>query len=439
MAYINAYLQFYTAIIMSLVLIGNLMHGFRNVERSVKVFYLMLSFDVLMLVAGSLDNYLLLSYSEDKFILEALVSGISDFSYFMIIGHFTLYLDLYDRPAVYKASVWAKAAVMIGVVMGEFWFITGFTGGIYTQSADSLTPGPLYYIGQFGGYLITAIMIGIFIIRLKTLKKGESFAFVIFIAGPLLGSLLRGFFKDIILMPLMVTLTLVVIQIFVQEKKELLIKQQEIELSEIRTDLLMSRMKPHFIYNVLNTIYVLCDSSAEEAQKAIAMFSSYLRTSMVDLDSHRLIPFEDELEHVKNYLAIEKIRFGDKLETILEVETKDFMLPPLALQALVENAVRHGIEKNPYGGTISIFVKKDLKNINIIVADNGVGFEPSLELKTERKSDTRKHVGVYSASYRLKSLCNGKLLIDSKLGEGTTATIIIPIEGKENENSGSRQ
>ena len=90
MAYINAYLQFYTAIIMSLILIGNLMHGFRNVEKSVKVFYLMLSFDVLMLVAGSLDNYLLLSYSEDKFILEALASGISDFAYFMVIGHFTL-------------------------------------------------------------------------------------------------------------------------------------------------------------------------------------------------------------------------------------------------------------------------------------------------------------------------------------------------------------
>jgi signal transduction histidine kinase len=438
MAYVNAYLQFYAAIIMAIILVGNLFHNLHSTENSVRVFYLMLFFDVIMLAAGSADNYLLYSPASFHPMAEPVAAGISDFLYFMIIGHFTVYLDLFNRPEGYKAGIWSKAVLIIGALSGIFWFVSDFSGSIYSQSADALTYGPMYYIGQAGGYLMTAITIGILISRIGKFKRDEAFSFVLFIAGPLIGSLIRNWFKDIILMPLLVTLSLVVIQVFVQGRRELIIKQQQVELSEMRNDLLLSRMKPHFIYNVLNTIYALCDISVEEAKNAIAMFARYLRTNLVDLDSHRLISFEEEIEHVENYLAIEKLRFGDKLKVTYDIKISDFLIPPLTLQAIVENAVRHGIEKKSEGGSVSITTRRTDENILITVKDTGVGFDISDEIRTDSKDTKRKHIGIYSASYRLKSLCGGKLVLDSKEGEGSCATIMIPADREiKRENTGS--
>ena len=257
--------------------------------------------------------------------------------------------------------------------------------------------------------MTTLITVIILIKRVKSFRKRETIAFILFIAGPLIGSLIRGFLKDITLMPLMISLSLIIIQVFVQNAKEMLFRQKMVEMSELRTDLLMSRMKPHFIYNVLNSIYVLCDHSVDEAKRAIALFAQYLRTNLVDLDSHKLIPFEEEIQYVKNYVEIEKIRFGDRLEVEYDIEATDFSVPPLSLQAIVENAIKHGIEKKVGGGTIKISSREDDRNIIVTIADNGVGFSDDDVAQNERKNGKRKHVGIYAATYRLENLCGGKL------------------------------
>jgi sensor histidine kinase YesM len=185
-------------------------------------------------------------------------------------------------------------------------------------------------------------------------------------------------------------------------------------------------MKPLFIYNGLHSIWAACDHSVDEAKRAIALFAQYLRTSLVDLDSHKLIPFEEEIKYVENYVEIEKIRFGDRLEVKYNIEATDFMVPPLCLQAIVENAVKHGIEKKIGGGTITISSVEDERNIIVTVADNGVGFSDEDAAQNERKNDKRKHVGIYAATHRLENLCGGKLEYNSKKGEGTTAIITIP-------------
>ncbi len=426
MAYVNMYIQIYAAIILAIILIGNLAVNLDVRDKNVRVFYLMLFFGILMLLTGGCDNYLLLPETKDNTMLESFAAGVSDFSYFMVIGLFALYLDTYDRAGGYRVSIIAKAVLIICFINGIFWFVSDFSGSIYTQSYEALSHGPMYYIGQVGGYITTIMTIIILITRIKNFKRHETFAFIVFLAGPLIGSLIRGFFKHITLMPVMVAISLMIIQVFVQNAKELLFRHKMVEMSEMRTDLLMSRMKPHFIYNVLNSIYVLCDHSVDEAKRAIALFAQYLRTSLVDLDSHKLIPFDEELKYVENYVEIEKIRFGERLDVKYDIEARDFEIPPLCMQALVENAIKHGIEKKVGGGTITVSSKEDARKFTVTVADNGVGFKDEEILQIEKKNDKRKHVGIYAASYRLENLCGGKLEYDSKSGEGTTATITIP-------------
>ena len=134
-----------------------------------------------------------------------------------------------------------------------------------------------------------------------------------------------------------------------------------------------------------------------------------------------MIPFEKEFKHSEAYLAIEKKRFGDKINVNYDIGYIDFQIPPLSMQVLVENAVKHGIRKKAGGGTITIRTKLKDGNIYVIVKDDGVGFD------AERiDDDVDIHVGIANVQNRLESMCGGRLEVDSKIGEGTTAVIILP-------------
>ena len=428
MAYVNTYLQLYTAVLMAVILRGNLRTGLSG-DRSYRLFHWMLFFDILMLTAGGAENYVLSKQFEAGAPLHALFSGVSDFSYFAVLGLFIIYIDVYAGEDDARIDAAAILGAAVSFIYGIFWFVSDFIGMIYTQDADRIVRGPMYYIGQVGGYITGLLSIWILIRRWKSYTRSERAGFTLFIFIPLLGSFMKDIFAGVTIMPLLITLSLVIIQSYVQGARELLLRKQQAELAGMQTDLLMSRMKPHFIYNVLNTIYVLCDVSAEQAKDAISRFSIYLRKSLVDLDSQRLIPFEDELEHVENYLAIEKLRFGDQLEIVYDIGSKDFMIPPLALQTLVENSVRHGIEKKRGGGKVTISVKIDESGHVIIVEDTGTGFDAGVP------GDDRKHVGLYSASHRLENLCGASLTVDGVPGKGTVATIRMN-DGKPGDGTG---
>ncbi|MCR5487118.1 MAG: histidine kinase [Lachnospiraceae bacterium] len=417
MAYINTYLQLYAAIVMVIMLVGNLF-GKYHMDSCRKLFYDLLGFDIVMLLAGSADNYVLIRLGDETgMLMHAVFAGISDFSYFMVLGLFTLYVDIYAKGGKGRADGIAYVGAAVALAYGIFWFVSDFWGIIYTQNAVALTFGPLYVAGQVGGYVAGLIAILILFRYRRIYTLGEKIGFALFVFIPLLGSIFKYVFSDIILMPLLVTISIIIIQYFIQISRELVYSRQQTEMAKMQTDLLLSRMKPHFIYNVLNTIYALCDSSAEQAKKAIVAFSQYLRKSLVDIDSHELITFEDELNHVENYLMIEKLRFADQLEIEYDIREKDFLVPPLALQAVVENAVRHGIEKKPGGGRLLISTYRAEGAWHIMVKDTGAGFDagPDIASITEGK-DGRKHVGLYSASARLKELCKGSLTIKSRPG-----------------------
>ena len=422
MAYLNMHLQLFAAVIMIILFAGNRRSGLRR-GRSMRLFYYMIGCDICMLLAGGFDNYVLYKEGALNEIvpIEPLLAGLSDMCYFMVLAFFILFIDIYEREDGRISSA-ALTGAVVSFINGIIWFVTDFGDGIYVQDADGIMAGPFYIAGQIGGYITAGLSVVIIARRWKEYNNRERAGFSLFVLLPFIGSLLKGVLDNIILMPLMVTLSIVIIQSYIQVARELLIHRQTAELGRMRGDILMSKMKPHFIYNTLNTIYALCDISSEEARNAIAMFSTYLRSSLVDVDIHRLIPFKEELEHVRNYLDIEKVRFSDSLSVEYDIRAVDFVIPPLALQAIVENAVQYGIEKKPGGGTVRISTDMEGEEVKVTVSDTGVGFDTGKISLDRFESDEkgRRHVGLYSAAYRVKNLCGGCLEIDSRPGEGTT-------------------
>ncbi len=416
-----------------ILLVGDLLSNSRS-DKSIRIFYVMLLFDIVMLLAGGIDSIILI-YMEGTDSLSqahAIFSGISDLTYFYVLGFFVLYIDMYSRDEVRRVDAIAWIGAVISFIYGVLWFLSDFFGIIYTMDAEGVVPGPLYLAGQVGGYVAGFITILILIVRWRSFNTIEKVGFAAFILIPLIGSYLKGVFSGINIMPLLVTISLVIIQIYVQNTRDMYYIRQQTELEKLHTDLLMNRLKPHFVNNVLNSIYALCDVSAEQAKDAIAKLSRYLRVSLINMDSDRLIFFEEELEHTENYLAIEKLRFGDQLEVIFDIKEQDFLIPALTLQTIVENAVRHGIEKKPGGGRITISTAYEKDGYTVTVNDTGAGFAAEdTDYLTGIVSDEngRKHVGLYSTAYRVKSLCGGSLAVKSAPGEGTT--VIIKLGGKK--------
>ena len=214
--------------------------------------------------------------------------------------------------------------------------------------------------------------------------------------------------------------------VLLNQNKVIAEKKEEIE--NLQLNMVITQMQPHFIFNVLNIIYYLCAKDTKLAQTAIDDFSSYLRTNIDSLVSDELAPFSKELEHVKNYLDLEKLRFDEELEIEYDIGPTDFHLPMLVVQPLVENAVKHGIAKSPNGGKLIVRTIEDYDNYYIYVIDNGVGFDT----KKKPANDGRSHIGVENVRVRIEKRVNGKLEIFSTKGKGTTAVITSPkLPGEE--------
>ena len=199
----------------------------------------------------------------------------------------------------------------------------------------------------------------------------------------------------------------------------------EMKLQESQISIMLSQIQPHFLYNTLNSIYQLCETNPMRARSMVNFFAEYLRNNLSSLEEPGLISFETELSHIKTYLEIEKIRFEDSLEIEYDIKCVDFSLPVLTVQPIVENAVKHGTSKKRGGGKVTISTDENKESHIIKVFDTGCGFDPS-----KPKDDGKRHVGIENVRQRLFNMCGGSLSIESEVGKGTLATIIIPKGGK---------
>ena len=190
------------------------------------------------------------------------------------------------------------------------------------------------------------------------------------------------------------------------------------EIANQRNSIMVLQMRPHFIYNTMTSIYCLCDQNPKLARQVIMDFTTYLRKNFTAIASAEPIPFTSELEHTRAYLAVEQAQYEDSLFVNYDTPHTWFRVPPLTLQPIVENAIKHG--RDPYAGLfrISIRTRKTASGSEIIVADNGRGFDPA--------DDSEPHIALKNIQQRLKIMCGGSLTITPNDGGGTVVTVIIP-------------
>ena len=221
---------------------------------------------------------------------------------------------------------------------------------------------------------------------------------------------------------LLACIMLTVLNSYLREKEaeqSNLTKELTDKIRDTEFTFLNSQIQSHFIYNTLNSIQSLCNTNPEKASELVEEFSFYLRNRLEFNKMPNLINLEDEIDHIKTYINIEQTRFGDNIKCVYDLDVTDIKIPPLSIQPLVENAVKHGISKQVGGGTIILSTYQDKKNVYIRVKDNGLGFD----IDTLKDS---KRVGFNNIKDRLSLYLDGTIKLESKIGVGTVVTITIP-------------
>ena len=192
--------------------------------------------------------------------------------------------------------------------------------------------------------------------------------------------------------------------------------RQEREIANQRASIAVLQMRPHFIYNTMMSIYYLCRQDPDLAQRVTLDFTTYLRKNFTAIASDRLIPFSEE--HTRAYLAVEQVQFEDGLFVDYDTPHKEFRLPPLTLQPIVENAVKHGMDPDAEPLHIWIRTGRAASGSEIIVENSGAPFEPA--------DDGEPHIALGNIRQRLEMMCRGQMTITPREGGGTVVKVTIP-------------
>jgi len=202
--------------------------------------------------------------------------------------------------------------------------------------------------------------------------------------------------------------------------------RQQQEIAHQRASIMVLQMRPHFIYNAMMSIYYLCVQNPKKAQQVTMDFTAYLRKNFTAIASEDTVPFADELEHTRAYLAVEQVQFEDSLLVDYDTPHKEFRVPPLTLQPLVENAVKHGMDPEYGPLRISIRTRETRAGSEITVEDSGPGFAPAAD-------NSEPHIALENIRQRLEMMCGGKMTIRPRAGGGTVVTVTIPSAPKQDE------
>lgn len=293
---------------------------------------------------------------------------------------------------------------------------------LIVDDAGRYTDGPALPLG----YVLVAIfMIIDMIITIRfaqMIPPYQRYAFAAYLALPLLSMVVRVFCPDVYIVALSSCIAMMIMLVVIVNAQSRSLAQQERDNEQLKVDLMLSQIQPHFLFNILYVIQEICLIDAETASKAIADFSRYLRHNMDSISINSPIPFKEELEHVKHYVSLQQLRFGDALDVRYELKCTDFELPTLTLQPLVENAIRYGVRKSVEGeGTVTVRTEEFPDHYEVHVIDDGPGFVPG-----QLPEDGMSHMGLRNVRGRLARICNGELIIKSEPGKGTDAAIVLP-------------
>lgn len=210
-------------------------------------------------------------------------------------------------------------------------------------------------------------------------------------------------------------------------------KARETVISEIKQ--LESQFNPHFLFNTLENIKFMIKLDPSAASKMIVALSNLLRYSINN--SMTEVSIRQDMEYTQNYLEIQKYRFGNRLNYILQVpeEVKDCIVPKLVIQPIIENAIKYGF-KNCQHLMVEMKISLEENRLRIIIYNNGAGIEEEtldqIRQRLKSKTNSSEHSGLYNVNRRIHLMYGDAYGLDimSKENEGTTVKIVLPVHRK---------
>lgn len=205
-------------------------------------------------------------------------------------------------------------------------------------------------------------------------------------------------------------------------------RQSMHERLRIEAAWLQAQIKPHFLFNTLNSIIALSQFDPGKTTEMLNAFSDILRAKFNFENLDALVPIDRELSLIKSYIYIEQVRFGDRLRVYFSIdEGINMMIPTLSIQPLVENAINHGVMGRDTGGKVNIRITSVDEAIKVVVEDDGIGMDEVLLRNILTGSlQEKSSVGLINIHLRLKRHYGKGLTIESEMNKGTTVTFMIP-------------
>ena len=419
-----------TGIVLCSIGVLHLMLGKKIHERMVD--YMLPTYVCLIIFAASnLAGQLMRGQPGD---LNRVGLYISNFLEFMSPALATYIMSQYLLAIVDPQKKWKAVRVVLLVpvlIYTTLLIVTQFTGFYYIIDADNFYQRSAWF--PLSQALIAVLLVTDIILLFRdkaVLTQKEAVAFSIYFMIPLITAIIQAFVYGIYLNILATIIAAFAMHVFLfTERTEQYYRQieenarQKEENAKLKVEIMLSQIQPHFLYNALTAIQELCHSNPPQAEIATRNFSNYLRGNMRSIKSTGAIAFTEELRHTQGYLELEKLRFEDSLQICYDIQCTSFALPSLSLQPIAENAVKHGVRGNRDGvGTVTIATREYADRYEVIVTDDGPGFNSS----KPPVDQNRPHIGIQNVRERLARLCGGTLRIDSVIGQGTVATIILP-------------
>ena len=365
-------------------------------------------------------TYLSFTFIKTKFTNDLLImSFYTTFYMFNNIEMFLLFFYMLSYVVMnYKIK---KILYIVNVVVFLIFILLDllnvFTHMFFTSEAGEYVRAKTMIISQGYQFMILIIVFIVALINKKLILR-EKVAFFLYCALPCVAIVLQNIFKGYAIAYASIIVAIEILFFFVNVSKNITIAEQEEKNKEAQIKVMMSQIQPHFIYNALSSISTLIPIDPDKAQKTLDDFTEYLRHNLSSLTETKLIPFEKELKHIETFISLEKVRFNDRLKVRFDIKVKNFNVPPLSIQPIVENAIKHGILKKIEGGTLIFKTYETASAYVVDVIDDGIGFD-----KNNVNFAGNKHIGINNIKSRLRTMCNADMEIQSEVNKGTKVTL----------------
>ncbi len=311
-------------------------------------------------------------------------------------------------------------------IVGGLWLVyfallvvTQFTTVIYTVTPDNVyRRGAWYPVLLIAPVMLMLLNLLALWRRRAKLTRQQTLAFALYLLIPMVCMIVQMLSYGLLMIVIGSCIAALCMFIFILRDQQDRYAAQQEENARQKASILVLQMRPHFIYNTLMTIYSLCNQDPQKARQVTMDFTDYLRKNFKAVASENTIPFSAELEHTRAYLAVEQAQYEEMLVVAYDTQFTNFRLPPLTLQPLAENAVKHGM--NAYAGPLHVTIRTCRTDtvIVITVEDDGSGFDTA--------ADSKAHTTLSNIRQRLELMCQGKMTISPRDGGGTIVTVTIP-------------